>query len=185
MKRRAMKRVLSIIGVLAIVLIGAIGVGSIIARVALGAHAIVILSNSMRPEWARGSLVYVAPEPVAALRLGQAIAYRPPVRIFNGIVVHQVVAIHRTAYGAIVKTKGLVNSAPDPWADRLSGQVYHVVATIPYLGMIYIWASYWRFDVAVLATLVFVVGMVLAYRWARSDATEQDVKEPSAHAAHA
>jgi len=111
------------------------GFGLMIAS-AVGWREIVILSGSMRPEWARGTLLFLAPEPARSVRVGQAIAYHPPASVFNAVVVHQVIALHQSASGVIAQTKGLANKAVDPWKDYLSGMVYHVVFQLPYIGLL-------------------------------------------------
>lgn len=102
-----------------------------------GWQLLAIRSGSMRPHWARGSLLILTREPASAVRVGQEIEYRPPKDLFNGIIVHQVIAIQKVAPGHYVaQTKGSANPVEDPWHDYLSGSVYKVDAALPWLGMI-------------------------------------------------
>jgi len=130
------------------------GLGLMIAS-ALGVREIVILSGSMRPDWARGTLLFLAPEPARSVRVGQAIAYHPPASVFNAVVVHQVIALHQSASGVIAQTKGLANKAVDPWKDHLSGMVYHVVFQLPYVGLL---KMTWRI-IAIIAAFAVAVAV--------------------------
>lgn len=132
-----------------------------------GVHLIAVLSGSMKPEWAKGELLFLQAEPATAVRVGQAIAWHPPAKIFNAPVIHQVVSIRHASYGFVAQTKGLANKAPDPWLDVFKGQVYHVVYALPYIGWISIWLNYWRVDVAALTILVSGTLAVIAYRYYR------------------
>ena len=96
-----------------------------------------IRSGSMRPDWARGTLLILSKEPASDVRVGQAIVYRPPQNLFAGLIVHQVIAIKKIASGKyIAQTKGLANPVQDPWKDYLSGTVWKVDQPLPWLGMI-------------------------------------------------
>jgi signal peptidase I len=102
-----------------------------------GIREVSILSGSMQPLWARGELLFLAPEPASAVRVGQAIIYHPPAQYFNGEVVHRIISIRKIGGATyLAHTKGLANPVRDPWADYLSGTVYHVVGGLPYLGFV-------------------------------------------------
>ncbi len=119
----------SLVGLAALVLLVGVTFG--------GWKLMAIRSGSMRPEWARGTLLILSKEPASDVRVGQAIVYRPPQNLFAGLVVHQVVAIKNIAPGKyIAQTKGLANPVQDPWKDYLSGNVWKVDEPLPWLGMI-------------------------------------------------
>jgi signal peptidase I len=102
-----------------------------------------IRSGSMRPHWARGSLLILTPEPASAVRVGQEIEYQPPRNLFDGVIVHQVIAIEKTGPGEYVaQTKGSANPVQDPWRDYLHGTVEKVDVALPWLGMIPITLSH-------------------------------------------
>jgi signal peptidase len=167
-------------GLIALVAITGIG----IAAVSLfdGIRVITILSGSMRPDWARGELLFLAPEPARLVRVGQAIAYHPPSDVFNAVVVHQVIAVHSGASGIIAQTKGLANKAPDPWVDHLYGRVYHVVFKLPYLGMIRIWTSYWRLDVLFATIIAVAIAAWAAVHTSKDSDSQTTLDDKERHA---
>jgi len=171
-----MRKAATYIGFALIAIVALTGIGIAAASLVFGIKAMVILSGSMRPEWARGELLFLAPEPARLVSIGQAIAYHPPANVFNAVVVHQVIAVHHTAAGAIAQTKGLANPAKDPWVDYLYGNVYHVVFKLPYIGLIRIWTSYWRLDVLFVAVIACIIGAFTAVHYMKDD------KEVSEHA---
>jgi len=126
-----------------VVALGLLGVILLVGVYLGGWRMMAIRSGSMRPDWARGSLLILTKEPASKVRVGQAVVYHPPPNIFNGLIVHQVIAVKRTSPGHYVaQTKGLANPVQDPWKDYLNGNVYKVDVAIPYIGMVPIWMGH-------------------------------------------
>jgi signal peptidase len=171
-----LRRIATYAGIGLIALAAIIGIGVAAVSIFGGIKVMAILSGSMRPDWARGELLFLAPEPARLVRVGQAIAFHPPSDVFNAVVVHQVIALHHGPGGIIAQTKGLANKAPDPWVDHLYGKVYHVVFKLPYLGLIRIWTSYWRLDVL----FVTIIAVVVAIWAALHSSTDKDKESLSA-----
>lgn len=96
---------------------------------AAGYRAMVVVSGSMEPSIQRGDIVVSTPagDPVP----GDVIAYASP----QGVVVHRVInEFPGEGGGAVYRTKGDANSAPDPWEVPGDAVLGRVVAVIPYLG---------------------------------------------------
>ena len=81
---------------------------------------VTVLSGSMRPTFSPGDMVFLAPEPVSAVRVGQVISYRVPVGIHQ-VETHRIVKILKGGANPVVQTKGDANNYPDPWTARLEG----------------------------------------------------------------
>lgn len=144
---------------------------------------VAIKSGSMAPQWAVGTLLVLTPESARQVTVGQEILYHPPARIFNGLVVHKVIdkstisLPHRrggVSHQINIRTKGDANPGPDAWIDSLSNNVpvWHVSDVIPYLGMISLEITNWRFDLlfvalGVVGLLWVVTSEVIAARKAR------------------
>jgi signal peptidase len=104
---------------------------------ALGWQRYVIVSGSMTGTYDRGSLVLDEVVPVAALRVGDVITYRPPAGSGpEGLVTHRIVKISRDKFGAPqFRTRGDANEAADPWTFSLHGsEQARVKAGIPKAG---------------------------------------------------
>ncbi len=97
---------------------------------ALGYERYVIGGGSMGSAVPRGSIAYEERVPVAALRVGDVITYRPPGRADR--VTHRIVWIGPARQ---MRTKGDANSAPDPWTFTLRGQEQAVLRFhVPVVG---------------------------------------------------
>lgn len=94
------------------------------------------LSGSMRPKISPGAAIFVRPEPAAAVRLGQIIAFTPPKPYPQVTTIHQVVAVRHLLAHTVVRTKGTANQVPDPWTVVLPHVVWHEVAVVPLLGTV-------------------------------------------------
>ena len=96
-----------------------------------------IVSGSMTGTYDRGSVVYDEVVPVADLKVGDVITYRPPAGSGpKGLVTHRIAAITRDRSGSrIYRTKGDANEVADPWTFTLAGpEQARVRAGVPYLG---------------------------------------------------
>lgn len=112
--------------------------GAILALSALmGWQRYVIVSGSMTGTYDRGSLVLDEVVPVAALKVGDVITYRPPSGSGpDGLVTHRIVSIAADGGGRrVFRTKGDANRAADPWTFTLQqGRQARVKLGIPYAG---------------------------------------------------
>ena len=104
---------------------------------ALGWQRYVIVSGSMTGTYDRGSLVLDEVVPVAVLRVGDVITYRPPAGSGPaGLVTHRIADITTDKVGRrVFRTKGDANEDADPWTFALpDGEQARVRAGIPYAG---------------------------------------------------
>jgi signal peptidase I len=130
---RRLARVVSTLVVAAGLLFGAI----LALSALMGWQRYVIVSGSMTGTYDRGSLVLDEVVPVAELKVGDVITYRPPAGSGpDGLVTHRIASITTGDDGArVFRTKGDANEAPDPWTFTLrSGEQARVKAGIPYVG---------------------------------------------------
>jgi signal peptidase len=110
---------------------------TVLAPALLGFQRYVITSGSMTGTYDRGSVVFDEVVPVAELRVGDVITYRPPAGSGPaGLVTHRIAAITRDRDGTrIYRTKGDANEVADPWTFTLGAQRQaRVRASVPYVG---------------------------------------------------
>ncbi len=114
--------------------------GAILALSAvMGWQRYVIVSGSMTGTYDRGSLVLDEVVPVADLKTGDVITYKPPPGSGpDGLVTHRIVSISAGKAGQrVFRTKGDANAAADPWTFVLAkGEQARVKAGIPYAGFV-------------------------------------------------
>ena len=112
--------------------------GALLALPALaGYQRYAIVSGSMTGTYDRGSVVFDEVVPVADLKVGDGITYRPPAGSGpKGLVTHRIAAITRDRDGSrIYRTKGDANDVADPWTFKLAGpEQARVRAGVPYVG---------------------------------------------------
>jgi signal peptidase I len=112
--------------------------GAILALSALmGWQRYVIVSGSMTGTYDRGSLVLDEIVPVASLKVGDVITYRPPAGAGpEGLVTHRIAAITTGKDGQrVFRTKGDANKSADPWTFTLAQREQaRVKLGIPYIG---------------------------------------------------
>lgn len=93
-----------------------------------------VLSGSMAPTIAPGSVVIVRPIDLADLRAGDVIAFQAPID-GRPTVTHRVVEIERRGPRPLVQTRGDANSSPDPWKVALGpGRGWRVSHVVPEAG---------------------------------------------------
>jgi signal peptidase len=115
------------------VLLGAL----LVVPALFGYQRYAIVSGSMTGTYDRGSVVFDQVVPVADLRVGDVITYRPPAGAGpNHLVTHRIAAISRDRKGGrVFRTKGDANAVADPWTFTLPGpKQARVRAGVPYLG---------------------------------------------------
>ena len=108
-----------------------------LAPALLGLQRYVIVSGSMTGTYDRGSLVLDDVVPVASLRVGEVITYRPPPAAgIDHLVTHRIAAIEHDRNGGVVfRTKGDANPSADPWTFSLDQpDQARVEFSVPYVG---------------------------------------------------
>ena len=103
----------------------------------LGFERYVITGGSMAGTLDRGSIAFDRPVPVADLRVGDVITYRPPPgTASSALVTHRIVWAGRDRNGhRTFRTKGDANRAADPWRFTLTRPTQARVAFhVPYAG---------------------------------------------------
>lgn len=151
-----------------------------VAPAALGLQRYVIVSGSMSGTYDRGTLVLDEVVPVARLRVGDVITYRPPPGAgIDHLVTHRISAIGRDRAGtAVFRTKGDANPVADPWTFTLPGaRQARVRAGIPYVG--FTLAALARRDVrlvgiALPAALIALASVVALWRRLGVEATRRE-----------
>ncbi|MGH9301741.1 MAG: signal peptidase I [Acidimicrobiales bacterium] len=117
-----------------------------------------IRTGSMQPTLPIGSEVVVLPEPIAAVRPGQILVFRPPGA--NSVTVaHRVMTTTTTGVGMTITTKGDANPVPDQWKAFLNGaRAWRVDRVLPDVGYVY---AFITIPLVRLAILVLVVAGLL------------------------
>jgi signal peptidase len=106
---------------------------------AVGPHllpyrTVTMLTGSMRPLIPPGAVAVDVREPVSALRAGQIISFHAP-EAGNPVVTHRVVSVQRRNGQVLIRTRGIANSANDPWVAVVHGNdIWRVRAVVPHLG---------------------------------------------------
>lgn len=120
----------SLLVAVAIVVLLALAVGPRLG----GYRTLVVLSNSMQPEFSAGDVIVVTRERSASIRRGQVIVYHAPVGDGH-IVTHRVSAVVKGGDRPTIRTKGDANGQADPWTAKLgSGDVWTYRFSVPWAG---------------------------------------------------
>lgn len=97
-------------------------------------RTLTVLTGSMEPAIAPGSVVIVTPQSAQDIRVGQILTYQVPVGA-QQIVTHRVVSVRESGSRPIITTKGDANSNNDPWSARIEDpEVWRVRSVVPGLG---------------------------------------------------
>jgi signal peptidase len=132
-----------------------------------------IVSGSMTGTYDRGSVVFDEVVPVADLKVGDVITYRPPAGSGpKGLVTHRIAAITLDRGGSrIYRTKGDANAVADPWTFTLAGpEQARVRASVPYLGFAVAALSDRRLRMLIVGLPALVIALSsLAGLWAESE----------------
>lgn len=131
------RRVAGILGTLAILAAFALA-AVLLVPAALGMQRYVITTGSMAGSLDPGSLIFDERVPVADIRVGDVITFRPPTAK-RTLVTHRVHAISRDAAGRLsFRTKGDANRVADAWSFvPRDGTLNRVEAHVPHLGRAY------------------------------------------------
>jgi signal peptidase len=106
----------------------------VVLPAAFGWQRYAIVSGSMTGTYDRGSLVIDEVVPVAQLKAGDVITYRPPAG--DHLITHRIAWIGHDQQGRrLYRTKGDANQVADPWTFRLDQpQQARVRFGVPYVG---------------------------------------------------
>lgn len=140
-----------------------------------------VLTGSMEPAILPGDVVILTSEPVAALRVGQIVAFHPPSEL-SVTVVHRVVEVARDHGSIVIRTKGDANTAMDPWHLQIIGtSVWRVSLVVPKIGFLLLWASSGAARFVVVLGCISV-GVWLIVDYLRRQRRTPSPDDPSAHA---
>jgi len=128
---------------------------------------VTVLSASMRPAFAPGDMIFVTPERVRDVRVGQVITYKIPIGDQH-VESHRVIQVLRGGNDPVVITKGDASPSPDPWHAALHGRVLWVERFhVPLLGRLVLWLRtplFHKLTVFVLPLLLAIYGLVRIWR---------------------
>ncbi len=94
-----------------------------------------VLTGSMRPTFAPGSLIVTSPIAVDRLTPGMIVLFVPPGE--HAVFAHRITSVSGPGSAPVITTKGDANSSPDPWHARLTrATVPRVVASVPLVGQL-------------------------------------------------
>jgi signal peptidase len=140
----------------------------------LGIQRYVIVSGSMTGTYDRGSVVFDQVVPVASLKVGDVITYRPPAGAGpDHLITHRIAAITADKSGVrVFRTKGDANQVADPWTFTLQrSEQARVVAGVPYVGHVISALSERRVRMIVIGVPAFLIALSsLAGLWRESGA---------------
>ena len=107
-----------------------------IVPAAFGYQRYVITGSSMEGSLGLGSVAFEEVVPVADLRVGDVITYRPPADSgVDNLVTHRIVGIE----GDVFRTKGDANADIDPWTFQLTSTSQSRVSySMPYVGYVFL-----------------------------------------------
>jgi signal peptidase I len=117
-----------------------------------------VLSGSMRPAFAPGSVILTRSSPASQVKAGDVIVFRPPNHA--AAYAHRVTSISGDPAHPVVTTKGDANPAADPWKAQLDGgPVPVVIWSVPAVGRVLVAAHSGgpRILLALFSGLVFLV----------------------------
>jgi signal peptidase len=129
-----------------------------------GYHRYVITGGSMGDSIPKGSVIWAEEVPVAELRGGDVITYRPPPGAGpTGLVTHRIVSAREVAGRRVYRTKGDGNAAVDPWTFELGGETQARVAFhLPYAGRVLAAASD-RANRTLLVALIALLAVIATF----------------------
>jgi signal peptidase len=123
-----------------------------------GYQAHPVLTGSMRPGFALGSVVVVKRVPVSSLATRDVIMFHNPGSP-SEYVVHRIVSLQSSPDGKVIETKGDDNPVRDPWKFTLRGRTaYRAEFTIPFIG----YAALWLHQPGTLRLFVHGAALLLA-----------------------
>lgn len=145
-----------------------------------GFRAYVVTGDSMRGTFNRGALLLTRTVPVASLKVGDVITFRPPQQ--QAAITHRIVEVLPQSDGRVVfRTKGDANEAPDPWQFTLDHpQQAKYLAHVPYLGYAFGALGLRPVRAALIAVFgLLVVGTAFSALWERLGERLPPVRPPA------
>lgn len=137
-----------------------VAAGALVFLLHLGVRP--VLSGSMRPAFAPGSVIVTEPVAVDRIRPGMVIVFTPPGH--TDAYAHRVVSLRGSPSSPVITTKGDANPVIDPWRVQLTGRtVSRVLFSIPAVGRV---GTILRSHLA--AVLIGVIGLWTAFAGTRS-----------------
>ncbi|TAL21269.1 MAG: signal peptidase I [Frankiales bacterium] len=123
-----------VLSLLLAVIVGALAVLTVVPR-AVGGAALTVLTGSMTPEIAVGSVVLVRPVDPGTLRVGDVITYqtKPGAAAY---ITHRIVEIHEDTNPVTLTTKGDANRGADVDPIPVTSVRGKVLFSVPYLGTV-------------------------------------------------
>lgn len=166
MRRRISVTPAFLVSTLMVALLIFVLVVAVAARVA-GFQFQTVLSGSMAPTAQAGDVAVTQPVPVAALAVGDVIAFYPPSDPKPRL--HRITTLESVGGAVTVTTRGDANGVDDPWQASLRGSTaYRMVAVVPFVGLI---AQY-------RGLLFIAAGLLLAAAFGRSAYKEVRQRRP-------
>ncbi|MBU6389594.1 signal peptidase I [Patescibacteria group bacterium] len=106
-----------------------------------GWRAQVILSGSMRPTIAPGTLIFTRKQPEWTYREGDIITFHPPIKT-GSLVTHRLTRVYLNAHSIrVFDTKGDANINGDGWQISPGSVVGRYRWGIPYVGYLLVWVK--------------------------------------------
>ncbi len=97
-----------------------------------GCRSLVVMSGSMEPGIATGSVVVVKRIPAAEMAVGDVVSFHSPES--GRTLTHRVQAVAAGEAAIEVETRGDANTGTESWAIEPTGTVGRLVFRVPYLG---------------------------------------------------
>jgi signal peptidase len=116
---------------------------------AVGQHAVVVLSGSMEPALAPGDVLIEEQITPANARIGDIVTYREPGS--DRYITHRVRSVQTNGDKVVVVTKGDANNATERWQIPADGKVGVPMRRIPLLGYL---ITYSRTPAGIVALLL-------------------------------
>lgn len=139
----------------------------------LGWQYYAVDSGSMEPTIPVGSLVFVKPAPVSALRVEDVITFATRDGGTSRFT-HRIIALEGDPAAPTIRTKGDANSTEDQWTIDVRQPVGRVEGWVPTLGFVLLALSAAQAKYALGAVMLLVVGY--------SFAVSRQVQSPAHHA---
>ncbi len=131
----------------------------------MGWERYVIVSGSMTGTYDRGSLVFDEVVPVASLKKGDVITYRPPRGSGpEGLVTHRIRSIGRDpkTKAPVFRTKGDANKVADPWTFTLPNKNQaRVVTGAPYMGFVLAALAQRKFRMVLVGVPALLIALIV------------------------
>lgn len=158
-------KILSVVGTALIV--GVILLCSLlIVPKAFGCQMYHVLSGSMEPELAVGSLIYVREEKPEEIEADDIIAFYGSLED-SGIITHRV--IKNNVVSGTFRTKGDANEQEDPLAVPYENFIGRVIFSVPYMGRILTWTTSFYGKLAAVGVVLLGVVLNLTASFQRRD----------------